>query len=119
MNEPVRGGVTNPTIMQNGLILAAVAAICTTLVALTFNMTRDRIAANEQAFLEQSLRPVLSGISFNNDLSASAHVVPAPHSLPGTENAIIYHVLNDSAPVAALFVVTATNGFVGPIKYMR
>ena len=81
-------------------------------------MTRDRIAANEQAFLQQSLSPVLSGISFNNDLSASARVVPAPHSLPGTENAIVYHVLNNSAPVAALFVVTATDGFVGPIKLL-
>ena len=118
MIEPVSNGAATPTIMQSGLILAAVAAICTTLVALTFNMTRDRIAANEQVFLEQSLRPVLSGISFNNDLSASAHAVPAPHSLPGMENAIIYRVLNDSAPVAALFVVTATDGFVGPIKLL-
>jgi len=118
MSEPVKQRVTNPTIMQSGLILAAVAAICTTLVALTFNMTRDRIAANEQTFLEQSLRPVLSGISFNNDLSASARVVPAPHSLPGTENAIIYQVRNDGAPLAALFVVTATDGFVGPIKLL-
>jgi electron transport complex protein RnfG len=118
MSEPVRQDVAKPTIMQSGLILAAVAAICTTLVALTFNMTRDRIAANEQAFLEQSLKPVLSGISFNNDLSASAYVVPAPHSLPGTANAIIYRVTNDSAPVAALFVVTATDGFVGSIKLL-
>ena len=82
MNEPVNQGTSNPTILQSGLILAAVAAICTTLVALTFNMTRDRIAANEQAFLEQSLTPVLAGISFDNDLFASAIVVPAPHELP-------------------------------------
>ena len=118
MSEPVSQGGANPTIMQSGLILAAVAAICTTLVALTFNMTRDRIAANEQAFLEQSLARVLSGISFNNDLSASALVVRVPHGLPGKENAIVYRVLNDSAPVAALFVVTATDGFTGPIKLL-
>jgi len=118
MSETVRQRVAIPTIMQSGLILAAVAAICTTLVALTFNMTRDRIAANEQAFLEQSLMRALSGISFNNDLSASALVVRVPHSLPGQENAIIYRVLNDSAPVAALFVVTASDGFTGPIKLL-
>jgi len=118
MNEPVNQGTSNPTILQSGLILAAVAAICTTLVALTFNMTRDRIAANEQAFLEQNLTPVLAGISFDNDLFASAIVVPAPHELPGNENAVIYRVFNENVPLAALFVVTAADGFSGPIKFL-
>jgi electron transport complex protein RnfG len=93
----------NPSIMQSGMILATVAAICTTLVALTFSLTRDRIAANEQAFLEQSLTPVLAGKSFDNDLMASALMVPAPHELPGTENAVIYRALATNKPVAALF----------------
>ena len=104
--------------MQSGLILAAVAAICTTLVALTFNLTRDRIAANERAFLQQSLAPVLAGISFDNDISASAIVLRAPHVLPGTEDAVIYHLFAGETPVAALFVVTAADGFVGPIKLL-
>ena len=118
MNEPVRQGAATPTIMQSGLILAAVAAICTTLVAFTFYMTRDRIAANEQAFLEQSLTPVLSGISFDNNLSASAFAVPSPHELPGSQDAIIYRALAANTPVAALFVVTATDGFTGPIRLL-
>jgi electron transport complex protein RnfG len=108
----------NPSIMQSGLILAAVAAICTTLVALTFNLTRDRIADNERAFLEQSLTPVLAGKSFDNDLMASALMVPAPHKLPGTENAVIYRALAGDVPVAALFVVTAADGYSGPIKLL-
>ena len=118
MSEPVKQGTATPTIMRSGLILATVAAICTTLVALTFNMTKDRIAANEQAFLEQSLTPVLSGISFDNDLSASKFVVPAPHELAGGEDAIIYRVLAENVPVAALFDVTATDGFSGPIRLL-
>ena len=61
MSEPVKQRVASPSIIQSALILAVIAAICTTLVALTFSMTRDRIAANEQAFLERSLTPVLSG----------------------------------------------------------
>ena len=118
MNEPVRQSAATPTIMQSGLILAAVAAICTALVALTFSMTKGRIAANQQAFLERSLTPVLAGISFDNNLTASAYVVPAPHELPGNENAVIYRVLTQDVPVAALFVVTATDGFSGPIKLL-
>jgi electron transport complex protein RnfG len=118
MSEPVKQRVANPPIIQSALILAVVAAICTTLVALTFSMTRDRIAANEQAFLERSLTPVLSGISYDNDLSASAIIVPAPHTLPGSENAVIYRALQDGTPVAALFVVTAPDGYSGPIKLL-
>ncbi len=118
MNVPLKRATATPTIVQSGLILAAVAAICTTLVALTFNLTKDRIAANEQAFLQQSLAPVLAGISFDNDFSASAFVLPAPHVLPGTEDAVIYPLFAGNAPVAALFVVTATDGFAGPIKLL-
>ncbi len=115
MSEPVRRGTATPTIVRSGLILAVVAAICTTLVALTFNLTQDRIAANEQAFLQQSLAPVLAGISFDSDLTASSYVLRAPHVLPGTEDAIIYPLFAGNTPVAALFVVTAADGFAGPI----
>jgi electron transport complex protein RnfG len=118
MSKPVRQRIANPTIIQSGLILAVVAAICTTLVALTFSVTSNRIAANEQAFLEQSLTPVLAGISFDNDLIASALIVPAPHDLPGTENAVIYRAMTKTSPVAALFVVTAPDGYSGPIKLL-
>ena len=104
--------------MQSGLILAAIAAICTTLVAFTFYATKGRIAANEQAFLERSLTPVLSGISFDNNLPASALVITPPHVLPGSESVIVYRARNQGAPVAALFVVTAPDGFSGPIKLL-
>ena len=118
MSELPKQRTATPTIVQSGLILAAVAAICTTLVALTFNLTQGRIAANEQAFLQQSLAPVLAGISFDSDLTASSYVLRAPHVLPGTEDAVIYPLFAGDTPVAALFVVTATDGFVGPIKLL-
>ena len=118
MNEPDRQAAASPTIMQNGLILAAVAAICTALVALTFYATSDQIAANEQAFLEQSLTPVMSGISFDNNLPASAMKIASPHTLPGNESAVVYRARYQGQPVAALFVVSALNGFSGPIKLL-
>lgn len=118
MNEAAEQRDPAPTIMQSGLILAAVAAICTTLVALTFSLTKDRIAANERAYLEQSLTPALGAKTFDNDLSASALTVRAPHDLPGRENAVIYRARAADTPVAALFVVTAPDGFAGPIKLL-
>ena len=110
--------VTTPSVLQNGLILASVAAVCTALVALTFYATRDQIAANQQAYLEQSLTPVLAGLSFDNSLPSSAVTIPAPHSLPGTEHAVVYRAFAQGKPVAALFAVTAPDGFSGPIRML-
>ena len=53
------------SVTRNGLTLAAIAAVCTGLVAFTHRITDERIAANEQAWLEQSLLPVIQGIEFD------------------------------------------------------
>jgi electron transport complex protein RnfG len=107
----------NP-VWSAGLILAVIAAVCTTLVALTFGVTKARIAANEQAWLEQSLKPALAGIEYDNNLIESTLVIPLPHELPGNEPAIAYRARYENRPVAALFVVSALDGFSGPIKLL-
>ena len=106
------------SVFKNGVTLAAIAAICTALVATTYHLTKDRIAANEQAFLEQKLAPVLSGITFEGSISESKRVIEAPHDLPGREDALIYRVYSDGEPVAALFAVTAPDGYSGPIRIL-
>lgn len=110
--------MSRPSVTRTAITLASIAAICTALVAATFHATRDRIAANEKAMLEQSLEPALSGILYNSDVSESRIVIAAPHDLPGNDPAIIYRVYADDAPVAALFVVTARDGFSGPIRIL-
>lgn len=112
------GEVRNPSLWGSALILAALAAVCTALVAVTQRSAAPRIAANEQAYLERSLAPVLAGLSYDGKLSESTLVIPAPHSLPGDEPVSIYRVFADDEPVAALFVVTARDGFTGPIKLL-
>jgi len=101
-----------------GLILAAIAAVCTALVALTFSVTKERIVANEQAWLEQSLKPALAGIVYDNNLIESVLSIPLPHELPGNEPVLVYRALLENKPVAALFVVTAVDGFSGPIRLL-
>ena len=59
------------SIWPAGIILATLAAICTALVALTYATTAPRIAANEQAYLEESLKPVLEGVDYDGMLSES------------------------------------------------
>ncbi len=101
-----------------GLILAVIAAVCTSLVALTYSVTKARIAANEQAWLERSLQPALAGVEYDNNLIEATLTVPLPHELPGNEPVLVYRALLENEPVAALFVVTALDGFSGPIKLL-
>lgn len=106
------------SIWTSGLILGGLAAICTALVTLTHSSTAPRIAANQQAYLERSLQPVLAGISYDGKLSESTRTIAAPHELPGNDDVSIYRVYADAAPVAALFVVSARDGFSGPIQLL-
>ncbi len=106
------------SVMRGGLTLAGIAAICTALVAITYQVTNERIAANEQAWLEQSLAPALSGLSFDSGVSESVLTIPAPHALPGADAAIVYRVYSGESPVAALFVVSARDGYAGAIRLL-
>lgn len=105
-------------VWKAALILVVLAVVCTALVAVTHGVTAPRIAANEQAYLEQTLKPVLQGLEYDGALSESTIVVNPPHELPGDDPVPIYRVYADGKPVAALFVVEAWEGFSGPIKLL-
>jgi electron transport complex protein RnfG len=110
--------MSEPGVLRSALTLAAIAAICTTLVAATYQLTHERIAANEIALLEQSLLPALSGVSFDSGLINSRVTLQPPHDLPGDDQAVIYRVYSGDAPAAALFAVTARDGYSGPIRIL-
>ena len=105
-------------VLKSGLTLACIAAICAGLVAATYLQTEERIAANEQAWLEQSLTPALAGLFFEGGVSESMLIIPAPHDLPGPDDVIVYRVFAEEQAVAALFAVTARDGYAGPIRVL-
>ena len=105
-------------VATTGVTLAVIAAICTGLVAGTYHLTGRRIAENERAWLEQSLAPALSGVFFDGSVTESKVVLEPPHELPGSEAAVIYRVYSEGRPVAALFLVTARDGYAGPIRIL-
>jgi electron transport complex protein RnfG len=107
-----------PSTWSSGVTLAALAAICTALVALTWRLTAPRIAANEKAHLEESLKPALANVFYDNDLAESTLILEPPHDLPGAEQAIIYRLYSQGEPVAAAFVVSAPDGYAGPIRLL-
>lgn len=110
--------MNDAAILKSGGTLAVIAAVCTAMVALTFRLTEERIIGNEQAWLERSLQPALSGLFFDSGVTESKVVIPPPHELPGSQAALIYRVYAGDAPVAALFVVSARDGYSGPIRIL-
>lgn len=107
-----------PAAWRSGVTLAVLAAICTALVATTWRLTAPRIEANEKAYLTQSLRPALANVFYDNELEESTLVIPAPHDLPGSNDAVIYRLYAENRPVAAVFVVSARDGYSGPIRLL-
>jgi len=107
-----------PSLWAGAVTLALLAALCTALIAITHELTRDRIADNRQRLLEESLAPVLEGLEYEGELSDSMITIPAPHGLPGSDDASIYRVYAAGQPLAALFVVTPRNGYSGPIRLL-
>ena len=110
--------MSDQTVIKTGMTLAVIAAICTALVAATYQLTEDRIAANEKALLEESLQPALAGVFYDSSVSESRLVLQPPHDLPGNDVAIIYRVFSEDQPVAVLFAVTARDGFSGAIRVL-
>lgn len=107
-----------PSAWRSGLTLAALAAVCTALVAITWHLTAPRIAQNEQAALERNLSPTLADLLYDNNLTESELVIEPPHELPGEEPARIYRVWSGDEPVAAVFVVEEPGGYAGPIRLL-
>lgn len=105
-------------IIRSGTTLSIIAAICTALVAITWSTTRHRIAANERAWLERSLVPVLAGVEYDGGVSDSRLTLQTPHGLPGADDALVYRLYAAGEPVAALFVVSARGGYTGPIRLL-
>ncbi len=102
--------------LRTTLTLAGIAAVCTTLVAGTFRLTAERIARNEQAFLESQLDPVIGDVRHDGGVLES--VTRIASGLPGTEPALMYRVTRDGRTVAFLFQVTAMDGYAGPIRLL-
>jgi electron transport complex protein RnfG len=110
--------VDKAAILRSGATLAAIAALCTALVAFTYELTDERIAANEQAWLEQNLEPALSGLTYDGNIGDSRVTIPSPHGLPGSEDALVYRIYARGEPIAALFAISARDGYAGPIRLL-
>ncbi|WP_240901366.1 electron transport complex subunit RsxG [Thioalkalivibrio sp. XN279] len=99
-------------------VLSGFAVLGALLVALTWESTAERIAANERAFLLRTLAEVLPAGEYDNAVHEDAITVRDPDLL-GTERPVtVYRARDGETPVAAVLTPTAPAGYSGPIRLL-
>lgn len=99
-------------------ILAGFAMFGALLVAVTWESTEERIAANERAFLLRSLADVLPEDGYDNAVHDDVITV-TDRALLGTPAPVsVYRARLRHRPVAVVMTPVAPGGYSGPIKLL-
>ncbi len=104
-------------ILVTALFLFLFAAIGTALVAVTFDNTHERIAANEREALLRSLHELIPPERHDNDIFTDIINVTDP-DLGGDEPVPVYRARKDGWPVAAVLSAVAPDGYSGAIRLL-
>lgn len=99
-------------------LLGVFAALGTGLLAVTESATRERIAANERAYLLRSLNDVVPASAYDNDLFTDTINVLDPELLGTDEPVTVYRSRMGDRPVAAILTPVAPVGYSGPISLL-
>lgn len=100
-----------------GILLALFATVGTALVAVTNDLTAEKIAANEREALLQSLTALVPADTIDNDIVTDTRLV-SQRDLLGGEQTLVYLGRKQGKPVAAVFTSMVPNGYSGPIKLL-
>lgn len=100
------------------IFATAVAAVAGTLLSMSFEMNRARIAENRQARLAAQLDDVLGDLEYDNDIATAHRQVVAPELLGSGDPADIYVAMRDGAVAAVVLSAVAPNGYNGPIELL-
>lgn len=100
------------------LVLTLFAMIGTTLVAVTYDTTREQIIENERMALLRSLQALVPATRYDNDPLADTLSIAAPEQLGTAEAVTVYRARHADTPVAAIFTAVAPNGYAGPIRIL-
>jgi len=99
-------------------VLAVFAATGVGLVAFTEEATRERIAANERAFLLKSLHDVLPSERYDNDVFSDTVEVRDEELLGTDEPVTVYRAFRQGKPSAVILAPVAPGGYSGAIRLL-
>ncbi len=99
-------------------VLGGFAILGAALVGLTYEGTKERIAANEREFLLRSLHEMISPSAHDNDLLSDTILVRSKALLGSDQPLKIYRARKNGKPVAAIITAHAPDGYSGTIKLL-
>lgn len=100
------------------IILLMFAIIGTTLVAVTYEGTRDQIAANERATLLRKLHRLIAPEQHDNVLLEDVLAVRDVTLLGTDEPVTVYRARRDGKPVSLVIETIAPDGYSGSIRLL-
>ena len=100
------------------IILLLFAVIGTSMVAYTFDQTRDQIAANERATLLRKLHRLIPADQHDNVLLEDTVTARDEALLGSDEPVMVYRARKDGEPVALVIAAVAPDGYSGSIKLL-
>lgn len=105
-------------ILLTSILLFAFAAIGTSMVAVTYDQSRDQIARNERMVLLRYLNQVIHPERYDNTLLEDTIQVRDPNLLGTREPVTVYRARMQGTPVAAVFTSVAPDGYNGRIRLL-
>lgn len=110
-------------IQKNSQILAIFAIVCTAIVGLVNELTKDRIKAQAQQQLLNTLHSIIEPSRYNNDITQDCVIINSS-LLGGSKNGsnnkqtnqTAYIARNNSTPIAIAITSTAPDGYNGNIE---
>jgi len=98
--------------------LAIIAAVLTVGLVVIANVTRDRIARNQQAWIKQHLDTLVPPDSYDNDPLTDTLQVGSPDLLGSASPVTAYRMRKAGAPVAVAIRSVAPDGYRGPLELL-
>ena len=105
-------------ILTSALLLGLFGVAGAGLVAAVFDSTEERIEANIRAHLLKSLNQIMPAEGYDNEILTDTIEVWEATLTPGGAATTIYRARKDGQPVAAIFTITAPDGYSGAIRML-
>jgi electron transport complex protein RnfG len=104
-------------ILTSALLLGLFGIAGAGLVAAVYDGTEERIEANIRAHLLKSLNQIMPAEAYDNEILTDTIEVWEASLTPGAATTI-YRARKDGKPVAAIFTITAPDGYSGAIRML-
>ena len=104
--------------MISAVLLGLFAIVGTSMVAIIYGATEERIAANERAFLLKSLHILIPPEQHDNDLFNDVITVQDKELLGTAKPVRVYRARRDKQPIAAIINAVAPDGYNGSIELL-